>query len=221
MRATDLLKTSIQSNWDAATDHPFCKELAEGTLPLDKMRWYLVQDYKFIDEFVRLLAAAIAHAPTLAGRTPMIQFLGLVTSTENTYFLRSFEALGVSQIDPNVSAAPSTHAFQNLMQSARISGRYEQILAVLVVVEWSYLTWANRYKTYNADLPFWFSEWIDLHTGEEFESVVNHLRDQLDNCWADLNEHQQSKAAAMFRNAVLCERAFFDAAYKGHLAKQT
>ena len=142
----------------------------------------------------------------------MNQSLGLVTSTESTYFLCSFEALGVSQIDQNISAAPSTHAFQNLMQLARISSRYEQILAVLVVAEWSYLTWANRYKTYSADLPFWFSEWIDLHTGEEFESVVNHLRDQLDNCWADLNEHHQSTAAAMFRDAVVCERAFFDAA---------
>ena len=48
--------------------------------------------------------------------------------------------------------------------------------------------------------------------------VVNHLRDQLDNCCADLNEHHRSKAAAMFRDTVVCERAFFDAAYKGQLA---
>lgn len=77
--------------WDAATDHPLCKELAQGTLKLDKMRCYLVQDHKFIDEFVRLLASAITHAPTLTDEIPMAQFLGLVTSTENTYFLRSFD----------------------------------------------------------------------------------------------------------------------------------
>ncbi len=180
MRATDLLKNSVQSDWDAATDHPFCKELAEGTLPLDKMRWYLVQDYKFVDEFVRLLATTIAHAPTLADGVPMGQFLGLVTSTENTYFLRSFAALEVSQADQNVSAAPATRSFQSLMHTARTSGRYEQMLAVLIVAEWSYLTWANRFETYSADLPFWFSEWIDLHTGDGFESIVAHLRDQLD-----------------------------------------
>lgn len=66
MRATDHLKQSVQSEWNAATDHPFCKELANGSLPLDKMRWYLVQDYKFIDQFVRLLATAIAHAPNIS-----------------------------------------------------------------------------------------------------------------------------------------------------------
>ncbi|MEO9896570.1 MAG: TenA family protein [Paracoccaceae bacterium] len=221
MRPTDYLKNSVQRDWDVVTDHPFCKELAEGTLPLEKMRWYLIQDYKFIDEFVRLLATAIAHAPTLADGVPMAQFLGLVTSTENTYFLRSFEALDVSQEDRNVAPAPTTRAFQDLIRAARMSGRYEQMLAVLIVAEWSYLTWANRYKTYNADLPFWFSEWIDLHTGEGFESVVNHLRNQLDSEWADLSDHHQSKAAAMFHKAVLCERAFFDNAFKDQPAKQT
>ena len=221
MRATDLLKKSTQTDWDAATDHPFCKELADGTLPLDKMRWYLVQDYKFIDEFVRLLATAIAHAPKLADRIPMAQFLGLVTSTENTYFLRSFEALEVSTEDQNAPAAPATRAFQDLMHAARTSGRYEQMLAVLIVAEWSYLTWANRYKNYSTDLPFWFSEWIDLRTGEGFENVVGHLRDQLDNVWADLDDHHQSKAITMFNDAVLCERVFFDAAFTDQRAKQT
>ena len=219
MRATDFLKSSVQSDWDIVTDHPFCKELAEGTLPLDKMRWYLVQDYKFIDGFVRLLATAIAHAPTLVDSVPMAQFLGLVTSTENTYFLRSFKALEVSQEDQNVATAPATRAFQDLMHVARVSGRYEQMLAVLIVAEWSYLTWANRYKAYSADLPFWFSEWIDLHTGEGFESVVSHLRDQLDTVWADLSDLQQSKVAAIFHDAVLCEGAFFDAAFIDPCAK--
>ncbi|MEP5762391.1 MAG: TenA family protein [Litoreibacter sp.] len=219
MRATDLLKNSVQDDWDAVTDHQFCKELAEGTLPLDKMRRYLVQDYKFIDGFVRLLATAIVHAPTLADGVPMAQFLGLVTSTENTYFLRSFEALEISQADQNVPAVPATRAFQDLMHAARTSGRYEQMLAVLVVAEWSYLAWANRYKNYSADLPFWFSEWIDLHTGDGFENVVNHLRDQLDSVWLQLSDDHKSKTTAMFHNAVQCERAFFDTAFKVSLAK--
>lgn len=98
MRATDLLKNSVQIDWDFVTDHPFCRDLAAGSLPEGKMRWYLIQDYKFIDQFVRLLATAIAHAPALSDRVPMAQFLGLVTSTENTYFLRSFKALNVSQL---------------------------------------------------------------------------------------------------------------------------
>ncbi len=214
MRATDLLQHSVQDDWNAATDHPFCKALADGSLSQDRMRWYLVQDYKFIDQFVRLLATAIAHAPTLADGVPAAQFLGLVTSDENTYFLRSFEALRVSEDDRNAPAAPATRAFQTLMTKARLSGRYEQMLAVLVVAEWSYLTWATRYANYDPELPFWFSEWIDLHSGEGFDAVVAYLRGQLDSIWPELDDQQRADATAMFQQAVACERAFFDAAWE-------
>jgi len=213
MRATELLKQSVLEDWNAATDHAFCKELADGSLPLDKMRWYLVQDYKFIDQFVRLLATAIAYAPTLKDGIPAAQFLGLLTSDENTYFLRSFEALEISEGAQNAPDAPVTRDFNNLMAEARNSGRYEQMLAVLVVAEWSYLTWANRYASYPDDLPFWFSEWIDLHTGGGFEGVVAYLRGQLDSIWDTLNPEQQAQTTTMFQKTVICERAFFDAAY--------
>ncbi|MEM9583904.1 MAG: TenA family protein [Pseudomonadota bacterium] len=212
MRATEMLRDTILQEWNAATDHAFCKQLADGSLPLDKMRWYLVQDYKFIDQFVRLLATSIAHAPTLADAVPAAQFLGLVTSTENTYFLRSFEALDVSPEMQNAEPAPETVAFQTLMQEARRSGRYEQMLAVLVVAEWSYLSWGERYTDYADDLPFWFAEWIDLHSGAGFAGVVAHLRGQLDAIWDGLTPAQQEDATRMFQAAVRCERAFFDAA---------
>ncbi|WP_424987392.1 TenA family protein [Microbulbifer sp. S227A] len=214
MRATDTLRSSVQDTWNAATDHPFCKALADGSLPLSRMRWYLVQDYKFVDHFVRLLATAIAHAPTLADGVPAAQFLGLVTSTENTYFLRSLEALEVSEDDRNAPAAPPTRAFQDLMTTARNSGRYEQMLAVLVVAEWSYLTWAERYTSYDAELPFWFAEWIDLHSGEGFQSVVAYLRGQLDAIWDGLDDRQRADATALFQQAVACELAFFEAAWE-------
>jgi thiaminase/transcriptional activator TenA len=100
------------------------------------------------------------------------------------------------------------------MHTARTSGCYEQMLAVLIVAEWSYLTWADRYKSYSVDLPFWFSEWIDLHTGEGFKNIVAHLRDQLDNAWVEIDDCRRSKAATMFDDAVLCEIAFFDAAFE-------
>jgi thiaminase/transcriptional activator TenA len=190
--------------------------LAQGTLPPEKMSWYLVQDYKFVDHFVRLLATAIAHAPTLADAVPAAQFLGLVTSTENTYFLRSFEALNVSEYAQSVAASPATADFQAVMEQARTSGSYAQMLAVLVVAEWSYLSWAERYTGYDADLPFWFAEWIDLHSGAGFEGVVSYLRAQLDTVWETLNTDERAEVTDLFQRSVTCELAFFDAAEAAH-----
>lgn len=210
-RPTDLLRDGKSADWQAATTHAFTRELADGTLPEHKMRWYLEQDYQFVDGFVRLLASAIAHAPSLADSVPAAQFLAVITGPENTYFLRAMEALGTQ---PSTDPAPATKAFQDLMAEAAASGRYENMLAVLVVAEWVYLSWASLENPPKADLPFWFAEWITLHAGDGFESVVEYLRGQLDKTWSTLTGEGQAEVTRLFHRAVELEKHFFDAAYR-------
>lgn len=212
MRATEYLRAQAKADWDAATKHAFTNALVEGTLDKEKMAGYLQQDYQFIDGFVRLLASAVAHAPTLADGVPGAQFLGLICGPEDTYFLRSMEALDVPAI---ATSAPETVAFQALMHDARLSGRYELMLAVLVVAEWVYLEWASPFEDCTEDLPFWFGEWITLHAGDGFEGVVIYLRGQLDNVWEDLDQSARDEVQELFLQTVALERAFFDAAWAG------
>lgn len=212
MRATDYLKEQCQRDWTAATTHAFTDALDDGSLAPEKMVGYLQQDYLFIEDFVRLLASAIAHAPTLPDAIPAAQFMGVISGPENTYFLRSFEALGAQSDAP---AAEETVAFQTLMRKAARSGRYEVMLSVLVVAEWVYLEWARPFEDRADALPFYFGEWITLHCGAGFEGVVAYLRGQLDQVWDGLDAAAKSDVVEMFTAAVACERAFFDAAWAG------
>ena len=107
MRPTDHLKSLCQDDWTAATTHAFTDALADGKLDLDKMRGYLQQDYLFVEEFVRLLAAAISNAPTLPDAVPGAQFLAVVTGPENTYFQRSLAALDVPEAANEAPRNPS------------------------------------------------------------------------------------------------------------------
>ena len=59
---SDALRQQNEINWKAATEHDFCKDLANGSLSTALMANYLIQDYSFIDGFVRLAASAIANA---------------------------------------------------------------------------------------------------------------------------------------------------------------
>ncbi|MCV6585550.1 MAG: TenA family protein [Marinibacterium sp.] len=212
MTPTQHLRDQAAQDWQAATTHAFTDALAAGTLPPERMAGYLQQDYLFVEGFVRLLASAVAHAPTLADAVPGAQFLGLICGPENTYFLRAFDALDIPQAR---DAAPETRAFQALMDEARRSGRYETMLAVLVVAEWVYLDWASPVEARAAELPFWLGEWITLHAGPGFAGVVAYLRGQLDAVWADLDATARDEVRDTFARAVALERAFFDAAWAG------
>ncbi|MGB0671430.1 MAG: TenA family protein [Rhodospirillales bacterium] len=212
---TENLRQANLATWEAVAGHPFAKELGDGRLADDKLRRYLIQDHRFIDHFVVLLASLVAKAPSLADRKPGCQFLALVTGEENTYFERCFAALGVTddqRLGPPDAAV--TAEFKALMAEVAASGSLARMLAVLVVCEWSYLDWANRVKHLNPP-QFWHAEWITLHSGPYFESVVAYLRGLLDRVGPDLPATERAAVEADFARAITLEQAFFDHAMAG------
>lgn len=214
MRPSEHLRSLNSANWSAATTHAYTDALADGSMPRDKMLAYLEQDYLFVEAFVRLLASMVAHAPSLQDALPGARFLGVISGEENTYFIRAIRELGG---DPDQMATPAhvTQNFIDLMNEAATSGSYAKMLAVLTVAEWVYLDWAAPVLDRADALPFWLGEWITLHSGAGFESVVSYLRTQLDAAWQDLSAQERTEVEAVFARAVALERAFFDAAWSG------
>ena len=88
------------------------------------LKKYLIQDHRFLDAFVILLSSTIAKCRTLEDRIPGCQFLGLITGKENTYFERSFEVLGCSNVEERMKVPDEevTVNFVNLMKESATEG---------------------------------------------------------------------------------------------------
>jgi thiaminase (transcriptional activator TenA) len=95
--------------------HRFVKELFAGAVPDAVMAGYLIQDHRFLDSFLTLLGAALASADRFEARLRFGRFIGMVSGEENTYFLRAFEALGVTE--DRRAADPDTQPTATLKQS--------------------------------------------------------------------------------------------------------
>jgi thiaminase/transcriptional activator TenA len=210
--STHLRQASAPA-WDAAITHRFVRELSAGTVPPAVMRHYLVQDYQFIDRFVALLGAAIATADTYASRLRLSQFLAMIISDENTYFVRAFDALGVPPAERTAPALdPTVRAFQALMAEAAETRLYAGALSVLVVAEWLYLSWAERHQ---GPLPadFVHAEWITLHDNPFFRDFVAWLRGELDRAGAAQDAVGRARCESLFQRAVALELGFLDSLY--------
>src|SRR2546421_2881720 len=96
-RFTETMRAASEAGWSHAVQHRFVNELFAGAVPDAVMARYLVQDHRFLDSFLVLLGAALASADTFAARLRFGRFIGMVSAEENTYFLRAFEALGVTE----------------------------------------------------------------------------------------------------------------------------
>jgi len=200
--------------WDAVTRHRFTDDLAAGSIERDVLKRYLVQDHRFLDAFVVLLATAVAKVRSLDDRVPGCQFLALITGKENTYFERSFEALGISAEDraqtPN---RPCTEQFIELMRGMSSEGTLGEILSVLVVCEWTYMSWGERVVEKTVRDDFFCYEWVDLHSGAYFQGVVEYLRKLLDGEGVLMDDAQREKCRAAFSRTLRLEKAFFDDCY--------
>jgi len=216
---TEQLREEAGASWTAIVAHPFTDELASGSIAPEVLKRYLIQDHRFVDGCVVLVASIIAAAPSLKDRLPAAQFLGAITqegglTKENTYFERSFDALGVTMEErEDTPNAPVQAAFDTLMRSAASSGSLATMLSVMVVAEWSYQSWGERVLPGSVEEPFYCREWIDLHSGEFFGKFVGYLRDLLDKIAPSLSEAERAAARAAFACAVSLEKAFFDQAY--------
>ena len=208
-RFTEQLRASSEPDWSAAIGHRFVQELFRSTVPDKVMANYLIQDHRFLDSFLTLLGAAIASADTFEARLRFGRFVGMVSGEENTYFLRSFAALGVTE-EQRVTVPDSspTAGFKAIMREAAATRSYAGALSVLAVAEWLYLDWALQAPQ---RLPgnFVHSEWITLHDNADFRAFVAFLRSELDR----VGPAEAELSRDLFRRTVALERAFFDAAY--------
>lgn len=213
MGFAEELRNQSAIDWDAAVNHPFVDQLLDGSLPDERLRRYLVQDYQFCDAFTALLGQAVASAPSLPSRLVFARVLGAFASDENTYFQDCFDELDVPEKERTSPALGSaTRAFDALMREALASRSYPEVLAVLLVAEWLYGEWAGR-----AGGPAQWpsepkhSEWIRLHNNPEYNAWVTWLRDEFDAVEPSRPQERQ-RVAVVFAEAVRLERAFFDAA---------
>jgi thiaminase/transcriptional activator TenA len=208
-RFTVTVRAAGEPGWSHAVGHRFVKELFAGAVPDAVMACYLIQDHRFLDSFLMLLGVVLASAGTFAARLRFARFIGMVSGEENTYFLRAFEALGVTEdrraADPDTQA---TAGFKAIMREAAETGSYAAALSVLVVAEWLYFDWASRAPK---PLPnnFVHAEWITLHDTPDFRGFVDFLRAELDR----VGPAQAGLCRDFFRRAVALELSFFEAAY--------
>ena len=167
-RFTEILRAASEPAWSDAVGHRFVKELFAGTVSDAVIARYLIQDHRFLDSFLTLLGAALAITDLFSARLRLGRVIGMVSGEENTYFLRAFEALGVTEdrraTDPDTKP---TAGFQSIMREAAETRSYAAVLSVLVVAEWLYLDWASRAPKPLPD-NFVYAEWITLHDNPDF-----------------------------------------------------
>jgi thiaminase/transcriptional activator TenA len=67
--------------WESYYDHPFVKGIADGTLPVEKFQFYMIQDHKYLMQYAKVFALGVIKATS---ESDMRLFSDLITATLDT-----------------------------------------------------------------------------------------------------------------------------------------
>ena len=67
MKVSERLYNSIIDLWDKYNEHPFVKGLADGTLPLEKFQFFMIQDHLYLMQYAKVFALGVAYCPAGCG----------------------------------------------------------------------------------------------------------------------------------------------------------
>ena len=116
MKVSERLYNSIIDLWDKYNEHPFVKGLADGTLPLEKFQFFMIQDHLYLMQYAKVFALGVLKAKN---ESDMRLFSGLIAATldtENALHQDYLRRLNISQ-EMIAQAKPSivTDSYTNYM----------------------------------------------------------------------------------------------------------
>lgn len=224
-RFTERLRQAAAPLWEAELRHPFVRGIADGSLPVEKFRFYLCQDYLFLIDYCRVFALCCAKAADL---DLMVRFAGLLSSTltQEMALHRAYAAeFGLNEAEM-AGAEPheTTRAYTRRLLAVAWSAPLVEAIAALLPCMWGY--WeigatlarerAARGGGAAAAEPR-YAAWITTYSDPAFGELAEWCRLLLDERFqaAALPAEQQARLRDHFLSSCRYELLFWDMAWEG------
>lgn len=214
-RLTDELRQKAEPIWQAQIDHPFIRGIAEGTLDVEKFRFWVKQDYVYLVEFCRLLAHTAARSPDLATMTRLVDVLQATLRTEMDLH-RSYAAeFGISPEELEAEPkAPTTQAYTDFLVRKAVTGDLPEAVAALLPCIWGFSEIGRRLAREPRPQDERYAKWIDMYASEEFAELAAWGRDLLDRLAEGLPESPRRAAEEAFLTSSRFEWLFWEMGWR-------
>jgi thiaminase (transcriptional activator TenA) len=213
---SELFREESELIWTALHQHPFITELAAGTLPLDKFRFFLEQDVFYLEEYARCLAMGAAKARSERELRYFTVDLNKVLDAEipsNRSLLAQVIDLGAEDRGGSLATAPANLAYTSYMQSLSLRGGSLEIMAALLPCAWSYVEIAAALHEHTETTHPVYGAWIAYFTLPQTVEMVAGMRRDFDALVVGEAEARRLELEQIFVTSSRLERSFWEMAY--------
>jgi thiaminase/transcriptional activator TenA len=210
----DRLRDDCLPVWEQLSGHPFLTELAAGTLPAEKFRFYVEQNLMYLPEYSRAIAIGAARSRDAGELRSFAAALDNIVATEipeNEARLAEVVALGAEDRGGTRAMAPANLAYTSFLVAAAFRGGPLEVMTAIMPCAWSYAEIAAGLAAGASEHPV-YTAWLAFFASAEYAALIERMRDELD-ALAARDGAPTGRLAETFRNGARLELGFWEMAY--------
>lgn len=210
MKSKDL-KRDNSHLWKKNLNHPFLKEIEDGSLPLKKFQYYLKQDYLYLIQYSKAIALLIAKSQTEKELKKFSTVLQKTIEYEINHHKEYCKEIGIEEELREVEMAPTTTAYTQYLLRTAYEDRIPEVISIILPCFWIYLDMSRELDP--GETREEYSDWINMYGSEEFQTLINDLKSILNNYLKDISHSRLNKVEKHFKRGIQYEYRFWEMSY--------
>lgn len=201
--------------WEACLRHPFVTGIGNGTLDMEKFRYFMLQDYLYLFDYARVFALGVVKARDPELMRVFAANVDAILGGEMKIHRAYMKRLDITEDQVfSIKPALANLSYTNYMLSVAQTGGPMEIVASILACSWSYAEIGQALAAIPgaAEHPF-YGEWIRGYASEEYAATNQALIELMDSLAADAGEEQLTYLTDVFVNCSRYELGFWDMAW--------
>ncbi len=216
MKLSQRLYESTKEIWKSYHEHPFVKGIGDGTLDIDKFRFFMIQDYIYLLDYAKVFALGVVKARDEELMRKFASLVNGVLNSEMHVHKTYMERLGITKEEVK-NAKPSivnTSYTKYMLQVGHDMGVLELLVSILSC-SWSYKEIGDKLAENPDSLNHeFYGEWVKGYSSESYASDNNEIIELVDKLGENCTEEQFEVLRDIFVNCSRYEYMFWDMSYK-------
>jgi len=204
------LKSSCNKEWSEYTEHKFLSDLVSNKLPDKNFKRYLVQDYIFLQQFLRILALSVYRSNSFDEINRSVNFIKGIDNEIKLHinYCKKWQIPLKSLI--NIKAERANSAYTDHVLGVGKNGNNLDIFSSLspCIVGYGEIGFKlSKIKNWKKSK---YNSWIKMYSSKEYQQVAKDNIDYLDILFKNNKNQNLNKLKNNFKKSTILERNFWE-----------
>jgi len=204
------LKNSCNKVWSEYTDHKFLFDLVSNKLPDKNFKKYLVQDYVFLQQFLKILALSVYRSNSFEEINRSVNFIkGIDHEIKlHTSYCKKWK-ISLNSLS-NIKVERANSAYTDHVLSVGKNGNNLDIFSCLspCIIGYGEIGFKlSKIKNWKKSK---YSSWIKMYSSKEYQQIAKDNIDYLDILFKKNKNKNLNKLKKNFKKSTILERNFWE-----------